>query len=130
VDVIIFGSEIIFLLFDERLRFRVSRSIGCGILFWLLFELFCAFGGSGGKPSTDFEILARLTTGSIGLVVTSGIVRFREVRLIGAVTSEIGSFCWIGFVGAATSAIGCFREVRLIGAVTSGIGFFLFSIFC
>jgi len=90
VDVIFFGSVFligsgtVFLLLVERLRVLVCRSIGSGIIFLLSVKPF------RGGTSTDFEVLARLTTGSIGLVVTSGIVRFRADRLIGATTSGTG----------------------------------------
>jgi hypothetical protein len=42
--------------------------------------------------SIDFEIFARLVTGSTGVVFTSGIVRFRAVRLVGGETSTAGRF--------------------------------------
>jgi len=81
---LVIGSGTVCLLLVKRLRVLVCRSIGSEIIFFLSAE------PVRGGTSTDFEILARLTAGSIGLVVTSGIVRFRADRLIGVTTSRTG----------------------------------------
>jgi hypothetical protein len=86
-------------------------------------EAFRVFGGLGGRASTGFEILARLTTGSI---VASGIVRFRDSRLTtgSIVASGIVRFRDSRLTTGAivTPGIVRFRDSRLIGAATFGVG--------